>query len=71
MSIEELRDEIKEISAVKDAWVARSKNIHVIVEGRSYSDYSKKIKDMNLKQIDHKDAVYSGEKRHYVYEYLD
>lgn len=69
--LESLRDDLRELSAVKSVWIEDDEEtLHVIVTGRTYPSVSncleKYKKNRGVTQIEHPDAEYTGEERHYV-----
>lgn len=71
-ALEELESELDSdnYSAVDRAWIDDDGNLHVIVSGQTYGKVSNIFDEYKtnrgVSQIEHEDAVYTGEKRHYV-----
>lgn len=70
-TLKSLKSELEDCSAVKESWI-EDDNLHVVVTGQTYGKVSDILneykRNQGVSQIDHDDAVYSGEKRHYVLE---
>lgn len=68
-TLQSLQSELEDCSAVKSVWTD-SDNLHVVVTGQTYGNVSDILNDYKknkgVSQIEHEDAVYTGEERHYV-----
>lgn len=69
MDLETAKEKFEDRSETKKTWISNNK-LHVKVEGRSYPGISSVANEIdNLKQVNHDQAEYSGEIRHYVYAF--
>lgn len=68
-TLNSLKSELDGCSAVKNTWLD-GENLHVVVTGQTYGDVSDIFNDYKknegVSQIEHEDAEYNGEERHYV-----